>query len=160
MRSFLKSAAAFAVLLAAACGVSPVPSGMFLTLSVSTRDVTVETRINGALEEFVSGASGSLVSSAPINRRVREGENIIELTLAPIPTEPGETVEPALLAALDIAIKGEIVDTMAPGERAIFARELTEEEAARLTAGEKLILTETFLLDRAKLQAMKDAAKG
>lgn len=159
MRSFLKSAAAFAAFLVSACGGSPVPSGIFLTLSVSTRDVAVETRINGALEDFVSGASGSLVSSAPINRRLREGENVIEFTLAPVATEPGETVDPALLAALDIAIKGEIVDTLAPGERAIFARDLTEDEAARLAAGETLVLTETFVIERAKLQAIKDAAR-
>lgn len=132
---------------------------MFLPLSVSTRDVAVETRINGALEDFVSGASGSLVSSAPINRRVREGENVIEFTLAPVANESGEKIDPALFAALDIAVKGEIVDTLSPGERAIFARELTEDETKRLAGGETLVLTETFAIERASLQAIKDAAK-
>lgn len=160
MRKVSAILAALASFGLAACGGSVVPPDMFLTLSVSTRDVAVETRINDALEEFVSGASGGLVSSAPINRRVREGENAVSFALSAIETPAGQTPDPALLATLEIVVKGEIVDTAAPGERTIFSRELSQEEAARLAAGESIVLTETFTLAREKLLAIRAAAKG
>lgn len=160
MRAFPAIAAALASFSLAACGGSVVPTDMFLTLSVSTRDVAVETRINDALEEFVSGASGGLVSSAPINRRVREGENAVSFALSPVETPAGQTPDPALLATLEIVVRGETVDTAAPGARTIFSRELSQEEAARLIAGESIVLTETFTLERARLEAIKAAARG
>lgn len=159
MRALSAISAAFAALALAACGGSVVPADMFLTLSVSARDVAVETRINDAAEPFLSGASGGLVSSAPINRLVREGENVVAFRLSPVEASGEEPLDPALLATLEIAVKGEIVDTMAPGERTIFSRRLTDDEAARLAAGESIVLTETFTLAREKLQAIRAAAK-
>lgn len=159
MRKISMIAVSAAAFLTAACGGSPVPGGMFLTLSVSTRDVAVETRVNGAVEKFVSGASGSLVSSAPINARVKEGENTVAFSLSPVASDDGATPDPGFLATLEISLKGEIVDTTSPGDRVIFTRELTDAESAQIANGESIVITETFSLERAKLQAMKEDAK-
>lgn len=157
MRQLQTLAAGLAGLLLTGCG-SPVPGDMFLTLSVSTRDVAVETRINGGVEEFVSGGPG-LVSSAPVNRRVREGENMIEFALTPARGETGAPIDPSLIASLEILLKGEVVDTLTPGARGVFLRELTAGETARLAAGEALVLTERFTLAREELEAMKAASR-
>lgn len=157
MRALQTITAGLAGFFLAGCD-SPVPGDMFLTLSVSTSDVAVETRINAEIEDFVSGGPG-LVSSAPINRRVREGENVIEFALTTPQGESGEALAPAFIASLEILLKGEIVDTLSPGARGVFLRELTAEEAARLAGGEALVLTERFTLARETLEAMKAAAR-
>lgn len=137
------------------CG-GPAPSDVFLTLSVSTRDVAVETSINGKAYEFLSGgAEGQMTSSAPINKLAREGENTATFVLTLSEYGEGEPA-PALLATLEVAIRGETVDTLEPGERTMFSRELTEEEEAKLIAGETVTINETFTVDPAKLQAMKE----
>lgn len=150
MKAFKRISAAAALLLAG-CG-GPVPSGVFLTMSVSTRDVAVATSVNGKEDEFLSGASGSMSGSRPINRLVREGENEAVFVVTPV---AGDDAEPGLRATLEISIKGEMVDTLAPGARTIFTRELTEEETAAIKAGETVTITERFTVDGAALKAMK-----
>lgn len=144
-------AGAFSALALFGCG-GPVPSDMFLTMSVSTRDVAVVTSINGKADDFLSGDSGSMSGSRPINKLVSEGENEATFVLNAI---DGDDLDPALLATLEISVKGEIVDTLAPGERTIFSRELTEEEAAAIRTGETVTITERFTVDKAALQAIK-----
>ena len=136
------------------CG-GPVPADMFLTMSVSTRDVAVETSINGKADEFLSGDSGSMTGSRPINKLVSEGENEATFVLTPIAAPGGEALDPALLATLEISAKGDIVDTLAPGERTIFSRELSSEEAAALAAGDTVIIMERFSVEKAALEAIK-----
>ena len=46
---------------------------------------------------------------------------------------------------------------MAPGERIIFDRQMSEEEAASVAAGETLTITERFTVEKEKLAAMKAA---
>ena len=150
MKAFKRISAAAALLLAG-CG-GPVPSGVFLTMSVSTRDVAVATSVNGKEDEFLSGASGSMSGSRLINRLVREGENEAVFVVTP---GAGDDAEPGLRATLEISIKGEMVDTLAPGARTIFTRELTEEETAAIKAGETVTITERFTVDGAALKAMK-----
>lgn len=142
----------------AACSKSPVPSGVFLSLSVSAGDVAVETGINGEANDYLSGMSGNMVSSGPVNANLSEGANEISFTLSRGP-EAGEDVDPWFLAALEVSVKGEIVDTARPGDRLIFQRELTEAEVQKLLAGEKLVLTETFSVSRDALKAIKDSAE-
>lgn len=137
------------------CG-GPVPSDMFLTMSVSARDVAVVTSINGKEDEFLSGDSGSMTGSRPINKLVSEGENQATFVVTAIEAGEGETLEPAILATLEISVKGEIVDTLAPGERTIFSRELSDDEAAAILNGETVTITEQFTVDKAALQAIKD----
>ncbi|MFC2951735.1 hypothetical protein ACFOOP_07330 [Marinicaulis aureus] len=138
------------------CG-GPVPADMFLTMSVSTQDVAVTTSINGKEDEFLSGDSGSMSGSRPINKLVREGENENEaiFVLTPV-ANTGDDAAPTFLATLEIAIKGEIVDTLNPGERTLFSRELSAEEAAAISAGESVTITEHFTVDGAALKAMKN----
>jgi len=151
MKSF-KLGWALAPLALFGCG-GPVPSDMFLTMSVSTQDVAVVSSINGKEDEFLSGDSGSMSGSRPINRLVREGENEAVFVVTPV---AADDAAPALLATLEISIKGEIVDTLQPGARTIFSRELSEEEAAAITAGETVTITERFTVDGAALKAMKN----
>ena len=138
-------------LLLAGCG-GPVPSGMFLTMSVSTREVAVVTTVNGKPNDFLSGDSGSMSASIPLNKLVHEGENDISFLLTPV----GDDVsDPGFFASLEISLKGEMVDTLAPGERTLFTRELTEAETASLAAGDSVTITERFTVDKAKLAAIK-----
>lgn len=145
-----------ALLLAAACSKSPVPGGVFLSLSVSTGDIAVETRINGELNSFLSGA-GDMVASGPINANLVEGANEITFTLRRAGDD--DDFAPWLLAALEISVKGEIVDTGAPGERLIFQRELTESGIEQLVAGEEIVLTETFEISRDQLKEITASAE-
>ncbi|WDI33223.1 hypothetical protein PUV54_08440 [Hyphococcus flavus] len=148
-------AAALALL---GCG-GPVPADMFLTLSVSTYGVSVETAINGKADTFLSGGeNGSMTGSRPINRLVGEGENEVTFLLKPLAADEGEILGPAFLATLEISIKGETVDTQAPGERVIFSRELSEAQRAAISAGEAVTITENFTVEKAELQAIKDSA--
>ncbi len=135
------------------CG-GPVPADMFLTMSVSTEDVAVVTSINGKEDEFLSGDSGSMSGSRPINRLVREGENEAVFVVTPV---AADDAAPAFLATLEISIKGEIVDTLQPGARTIFSRELSEEETAAITAGETVTITERFTVDAAALREIKQS---
>ncbi len=152
----LKSLWAAATLLLAGCG-SPVPADMFLTMSVSTRDAAVETSINGKPNDFLSGgASGSMGSSMPLNKFVHEGENELTFVLSPL---AGDDIAPAFLATLEISLKGEIVDTLEPGERTMFTRELTEAETAALVAGETITLTQNFMVEKAALETIKKDAQ-
>ena len=148
----LKPMMSAAALVLAGCG-GPVPSGMFLTMSVSTRDVAVETAVNGKPNEFLSGDSGSMTASIPLNKLVREGENRIVFVVGPA----GDVadIDPGFFASLEISLKGETVDTLAPGERAIFTRELTEAETAAVARGETVTIAERFTVDKAALTAMK-----
>lgn len=140
------------------CG-GPVPSDIFLTLSVSTVDAAVVTSINGKENEFLSGGTnGSMTATGPLNTLVREGENSATFVLTAASPDPDRAPEPRFLATLEISMKGEIIDTLEPGERTMFSRELTEEETASLVAGETVTITETFTVDPAKLQSMKDDA--
>ncbi|PQA87806.1 hypothetical protein [Hyphococcus luteus] len=144
-----------AALMLSACG-GPVPSDMFLTLSVSTRDVAVKTAINGKPSDFLSGGEeGSMTASAPLNNTVKEGENEATFLLSGRDHGDDGVIDAAFLATLEIAVKGEIVDTLEPGERMIFSRELTEEEAAALAGGESVTITERFTVSRAALEEMK-----
>ena len=136
------------------CG-GPVPADMFLTMSVSTQDVAVTTSINGKEDEFLSGDSGSMSGSRPINKLVREGENEAVFVVTPV-ADAGDDAAPAFLATLEIAIKGEIVDTLKPGERTMFSRVLSAEESAAIAAGENVTITEHFTVDTAALKAMKN----
>ncbi|MBT8472200.1 MAG: hypothetical protein KJN99_06315 [Marinicaulis sp.] len=138
---------------AALLGCSPVPSDMFLTLSISTDGAAVETSINGKANAFLSGDSGSMVTSAPLNKLVRSGENEVSFEISPVQPLP-ET--PGFFSKLEISIKGEIIDTMVESDRTIFARELTAEESAKIADGESITITEKFTIDRAALKAMKN----
>jgi len=150
----LKFGWAMAPLALFGCG-GPVPADMFLTMSVSTQEVAVTTSINGKEDEFLSGDSGSMSGSRPINRLVREGENEAVFVVTPV-AGMGDAAAPAFLATLEIAIKGEIVDTLNPGERTMFSRELSAEESAAISAGESVTITEHFTVDGAALKAMKN----
>lgn len=141
-----------AALVLSGCG-GPVPSGMFLTMSVSTRDVAVETAVNGKRNEFLSGDSGSMTASIPLNRLVRKGEN--EIVFVVSPAGGADDIDPGFFASLEIILKGETVDTLAPGERALFARELNEAETAALARGETVTIAERFTVDKAALAAIK-----
>lgn len=135
------------------CG-GPVPADMFLTMSVSTQDAAVVTSINGKEDEFLSGASGSMSGSRPINRLVREGENEAVFVVTPT-ADAGDDDEPGLFATLGISLKGEMVDTLEPGDRVIFTRELSEAEAAAIKAGETVTIIERFTVDGEALKSMK-----
>ena len=150
----LKPMISAAALVLAGCG-GPVPPGMFLTMSVSAYDAAVETSINGKPNELLSGGSGSMTSSMPINRLVREGKNEIVFVLTPL---EGDDLAPGFVATLEVSLKGEMVDTLAPGERAVFARELNEAETAALARGETVTITESVTVDKAALKAMKSGA--
>ena len=137
------------------CG-GPVPADMFLTMTASGEGVKVEGSVNGKPNEFLSGGEGgALVTSMPLNKFVHEGENEVSFVL----TRSSDDAEfiPSFRAVLEISIKGEIVDSMAPGERIIFDRQMSEEEAASVAAGETLTITERFTVEKEKLAAMKAA---
>ena len=144
--------------LLAACGGGVAPDGVYLSLSVSTGDVAVETTINGEANGFFSGTSGNMAAAGPINPHLREGENEITFALSRA-EDVGDDFEPWILASLEVALKGDIVDTMAPGDRTVFSRELTEDEASTLEAGTSVVIIETFNVSRERLEAMKAAAK-
>ncbi len=138
-----------------ACKPSPVPKGMFLTMNVSTQDVAVTTVVNdtsGTINDFLSMGPGG-GGSAPINKIVRDGENRVVFTLT---SQDVSDPDPALFAVLEIALKGETVDTLNPGDRVLFRRELTAEEVDRLRAGETVTITQTFDVDAAALAALAD----
>ncbi len=137
------------------CG-GPVPSGVYLTLSVTVRDVAVITAINGEEDAFLSGDSGAMTGSRPINALVRQGENEATFTLNAIDAKEGQPLDPAILAILEISLKGQTIDTLAPGANVFFSRELTEAEYADLLAGETVTITERFTVDKAALQAIKN----
>lgn len=152
-------AGALMALAVAACGDSGVaPKGVYLTLSISTGDVAVETAINGKPSEFFSGKSGNMASGGPINAQVKEGENEIAFALSRA-EDVGDEFEPWLLASLEVALTGDVIDTMTPGERVIFSRELTEDESSLLETGSPVVITEKFTISRERLEAMKAAAK-
>ena len=159
MHAIRRFTGALAALFVAACGGGGVaPDGVYLTLSVSTGDVAVETAINGKPSEFFSGKSGNMASGGPINAQVKEGEN--EITFAVSRAEDvGEEFEPWILASLEVMLAGEVVDTLAPGDRVIFSRELSEDEAAKLEGGETVVIAEKFTISRERLEAMKSAAE-
>lgn len=136
------------------CG-GPVPSGMYLTMSVSAYDVAVETSINGKMNEFLSGDSGNMTGSIPLNKFVSAGENTATFRLIPM----GEGSDPEFLANLEITLEGEMVDTLQPGERTIFTRELTEEELKTVVFGGEVMITETFTVDPEALNAIKAQAQ-
>ncbi|VAX11190.1 hypothetical protein MNBD_GAMMA26-2680 [hydrothermal vent metagenome] len=138
------------------CG-SIVPSDMFLTMSVSTRDVTVSTSINDKYNDFLSSDSGTMASSIPLNKLVKEGANSASFTLTP--SGSVDNLKPAFLASLEISLKGEIVDTQAPGERVIFSRTLSDEEVQSLKAGETVTITENFKIEKTALTTIKAKAK-
>ncbi|WP_395073024.1 hypothetical protein [Hyphococcus sp.] len=144
--------AAFLALLG--CG-GPVPDGVFLTLNVSTGGVIVATSINGKHSEFMSSEGGWMTGGGPINNMVREGDNEATFVLNAAETDDGEEVDRRFLATLEISMKGEMTDTLEPGERTIFSRELSEAEIAALNAGETVTITEKFTVDKAALEAMK-----
>ena len=148
--------AAFLALLG--CG-GPVPDGVFLTLNVSTGGVIVATSINGKHSEFMSSEGGWMTGGGPINNMVREGDNEATFVLSAAEADDGEEVDRRFLATLEISMKGEMTDTLSPGERTIFSRELSEEEAAAIHAGETLTITEKFTVDSAALKAMKAGGK-
>jgi hypothetical protein len=125
---------------------------------VSTADVAVETSINGKVNEFLSGTSGSMVASGPVNSEIVEGVNEISFKLSRS-DEVGDAHEPSFLAALEIAVKGEVIDTTAPGDRLIFQRELTETEKQSLLAGEEIVVSEAFEISRERLKEIKSAAE-
>jgi hypothetical protein len=134
------------------CG-SPVPSDMFLTMSVSTRDVAVSTSINDKYNEFLSSDNPMMSGSMPLNKIVKEGENTASFTLTPV--GDGDDLQPGFRASLEISLKGEIVDTQAPGERVIFDRTLSEDEIQSLKAGDPVTITEIFTIEKAALTAIK-----
>lgn len=148
----LKSAGIAAALFLAGCG-GPVPSGVFLSMTVSTGDTTVETSLNGKANDFLSGDSGSMSASVPLNKYVHAGENEIVFLVGPA----GDIAEidPKFFASLEVSLKGEMVDTLAPGPRTLFTRELTEAETAAVARGETVTIIQTFTVDRQALEAMK-----
>ncbi|MCC5886948.1 MAG: hypothetical protein JJT88_11000 [Gammaproteobacteria bacterium] len=153
----LKSIWAAAAVFIAGCG-GPVPSDMFLTMSVSTLDTAVETILNGKANDSLSSQSVSMTASLPLNRLVHEGENEIVFLLSPSPNVNMSRIRPAFLASLEINVKGEIVDTLAPGARTLFSRELTEAETATIAAGETVTITQAFTVDRDALEAIKSGS--
>jgi hypothetical protein len=48
-----------------------------------------------------------------------------------------------------------MVDTLAPGPRTVFTRELTEAETAAIARGETVTITESFTVEKAALEAIK-----
>jgi hypothetical protein len=137
------------------CG-SPVPSDMYLSLSVSTSDVAVQTAINGKPNEYLSTTSSLMSGSMPLNKFVREGDNSAEFTLTLV--EDSDTPAPRFLASLNISVKGEMVDTLTPGARTIFSRRLTDAEKSTLIAGETITITESFNVNKAALEEIKSKA--
>ncbi len=159
MPTITRFAAALMTFAVAACGSAGVaPDGVYLSLSVSTGDVAVETTINGRPSEFFSGKSGTMAAGGPINAQVKEGENEINFAVSRA-EDVGDEFEPWMLASLEVSLTGDVVDTMTPGDRVIFSRELTEGEAASLEAGESVVITEQFTISRERLEAMKAAAE-
>lgn len=140
----------------AGCG-SPVPSGIYLTMSVSTYDIAVATSLNGKPNTFLSSNNGSMTGSMPLNKFVHAGENEVAFELTPVDTSD-DGLEPSLLATLEITLKGEYVDTQAPGERTIFSRELTTEETDTLIAGRTVTIIQSFTVDKASLEDIKTNA--
>ena len=158
MKRTIAITAAMTAAFLAGCSGSVAPSGAFLTLNVSAREITVKTSVNGKANDFLSGgASGDLVASAPLNNALHEGENEIVFILKKSESVSG-AFEPSFNAALELAGGGEIVDTTAPNARVIFTRDLHEEEAASLDADEEVTISEKFELSREKLKAMAKKA--
>lgn len=153
---FIHWASSVILLSLVGCG-SPVPSGMYLTMSVSTYDVAVATALNGEPNTFLSSDNGSMTGSMPLNKFIHAGENEIAFELTPVDTGD-DGLEPSLLATLEITLKGEYVDTQAPGERTIFSRELTNEEADMLIAGETVTIIQSFTVDKTNLETIKTNA--
>ena len=135
----------------AGCG-GPVPSDMYLTMSVSAYDVEVVTSINGKENEFLSGDSGNMSGSIPLNKFVAAGENTATFKLTPM----GEGSEPEFLATLEISLAGELVDTREPGERVMFSRTLTEDELKTLVFGGDVTITQNFTVDPVALNEIKE----
>ncbi len=148
--------AAFLALLG--CG-GPVPADVFLTLNVSTGGVTVATSINGKQNDFMSSENGWMTGGGPINNMVREGDNEAIFVLNAAETEDGEDTDRWFLATLEVTMKGEMTDTLSPGARTLFSRELSDEETAAILAGETVTITENFTVDKASLEAMKSGAR-
>ena len=139
------------VLALAGCG-GPVPDDMYLTMSVSAYDVEVVTLINGKENEFLSGDSGNMSGSIPLNKFVKAGENTASFMLTPM----GEGSDPEFVASLEINLEGDIVDTREPGENYIFSRALTDEELKTLVFGGAVTITESFTVDPAALNEIKE----
>jgi hypothetical protein len=97
-----------------------------------------------------------MVASGPINAWLKEGANEVSFTLSG--ADGGDGDEPWFLAALEVAVKGEIVDTTKPGERLIFQRELSDAETAALLAGSEVAISETFDVSREALKRVKSDA--
>jgi len=96
-----------------------------------------------------------MTGGGPINNMVRAGENEATFVLNAAQGDDGEEVERRFLATLEISLKGEMTDTLSPGERTIFSRDLSEDQIAALNAGETVTITEPFTVDPAALKAMK-----
>lgn len=131
---------------------SNVPE-LFYTLSLSTSGVSVETHINDELEEFLSGGKhGDMISSMPINLHLQEGENVVQFTLTPVSRDGEEAFSPRVVAILELHHRGDIVDTLSPGDRPIFERKLTEEERSALIEGQVVVMLETFYVSQEDLK--------
>jgi hypothetical protein len=140
------------------CG-GPVPADVFLTLNVSTGGVIVATSVNGKHNDFMSSEGGWMTGGGPINNMVHEGDNEATFVLNAAETEDGEEVDRRFLATLEVVLKGEMTDTLSPGARTLFSRDISEAEIAALNAGETVTFTEKFVVDKTALEAMKSGAK-
>ena len=136
------------------CG-SPVPSGVYLTLSVSTSGVTVDTSVNGKHNEFMSSDNGWMSGGGPLNSLVHEGENEVTFVLNAAEAGDSETADLGFNANLEVVLKDEVVDSRDPGERVIFTRALGDDEKASLAVGETVTISQSFTVDKAALEAIK-----
>lgn len=136
---------------------SPVPSDMFLSLSVSTRDIMVQTIINDKPNDFLSSDSGFMAAAIPLNKLVKAGDNQVSFVLTPLPDK--NDLSPYFFAHLEIAMEGDIVDTSTTTLPKLFSLALSDQQIAALTAGETLTIEKNFSINRAELEAIKMAAK-
>jgi hypothetical protein len=102
--------------------------------------------------DYLSG-QGDMVASGPINAWLKEGANEVSFTLS-----GADGDELWFLAALEVAVKDEIVDTTRPGGRLIFQRELSDAETVALLAGSEVTISETFDVSREALKRIKSDA--
>jgi hypothetical protein len=155
LSSFRFVSVAALLVVAASCSKAPVPSGVFLSLSVSSADVAVSTRVNGEINEHLSGHGDGIVASGPVNKALKPGANEIAFTLSYTGEQDEQTLDPWFLAALEIGVKGEAVEEEDAPQRQIFQRELRPREIKALLAGSDVVITESFEISRDQLKELK-----
>ncbi len=133
-----------ALSLSACASSAPMPSDKSFLMSVSTKDVTVRTAINGRHAQALSNDSNTRISTMPVNDYLKPGNNFLRFQITPIGNfqEP----DPFFVTRLEMAFESDIGTSNPNPPLAFFTRSLSEEEIATLKSGRAITITERFTL--------------